>query len=140
MYGFEAISAHNGWAMAIIGPLIVMSGLAILSLIISQLHRLVDIIEHHTGKQREKNEQSGSEDMSKGVVPNQLPSDIHETAKLYQPLVEQLDQPFELHVLYELAQKNYYPHPYLTTTRLREAGILVGSEDGLFTWNLQSAN
>jgi hypothetical protein len=42
LYGIEAIEAANGWAMAIAGALIVMAGLAILSLVISQLHKLVD--------------------------------------------------------------------------------------------------
>jgi len=45
LYGLEAINANNGWAMAIIGPLIVMSGLTILSIIISQLHKLAAILD-----------------------------------------------------------------------------------------------
>ena len=45
MYGLEAINASNGWAMAITGPLIVISGLTILSIIISQLHKLVAIFD-----------------------------------------------------------------------------------------------
>jgi len=45
LYGLEAISANNGWAMAITGPLIVMSGLTILSIIISQLHKIVAMFD-----------------------------------------------------------------------------------------------
>lgn len=45
LYGLEAISANNGWAMAITGPLIVMSGLSILAIIISQLHKMVAIFD-----------------------------------------------------------------------------------------------
>ncbi|WP_300459313.1 OadG family protein [Desulfobacula sp.] len=45
MYGLEAINAYNGWAMAITGPLIVISGLAILSIIISQLHKIIAIFD-----------------------------------------------------------------------------------------------
>lgn len=44
MYGLEAINAHNGWSMAVVGPLIVMSGLTILAIIISQLHKLVALM------------------------------------------------------------------------------------------------
>ena len=46
MYGIEAINAHNGWAMAIAGALIVMSGLSVLSFIISQLHRVLDLMDN----------------------------------------------------------------------------------------------
>ncbi len=45
MYGLEAINAYNGWAMAITGPLIVMGGLSILSIIISQLHKVVALFD-----------------------------------------------------------------------------------------------
>lgn len=45
MNGLENISANNGWAMAITGPLIVMSGLTILAIIISQLHKIVALFD-----------------------------------------------------------------------------------------------
>lgn len=45
MNGLEAINAYNGWAMAIVGPMIVMGGLSILAIIISQLHRLVAVFD-----------------------------------------------------------------------------------------------
>ncbi|MBL0731242.1 MAG: OadG family protein, partial [Desulfosarcina sp.] len=41
MYGFEAISAYNGWSMSIVGVLIVFSGLVILSITISQIHKVL---------------------------------------------------------------------------------------------------
>ena len=46
MYGLEAINAHNGWAMALTGAIIVMTGRTVLSTIISQLHRIVDMMQH----------------------------------------------------------------------------------------------
>ena len=50
MYGIEAINHHNGWAMAAAGALIVMFGLSVLSFVISQLHKVVAIIESWTKK------------------------------------------------------------------------------------------
>jgi len=41
LYGLQAIAAHNGWAMALAGALIVFSGLVILSFVISQLHKIL---------------------------------------------------------------------------------------------------
>ena len=45
MLGLEAISAHNGWAMAITGTIIVMCGLSALAFIISQLHKIIALFE-----------------------------------------------------------------------------------------------
>ncbi|MBW2193396.1 MAG: OadG family protein [Deltaproteobacteria bacterium] len=137
MYGLEAISAYNGWSMAIVGPLIVMSGLAILAFLISQLHRVVAILERHEEKRKQAKAlaaQTEAEDRLKLIVPDRLPSDISETAMIYQPMIDQLEHPFQLKDFYEIAQKNNFPHPYLTATSFRAAGILVNAGEGLFTW------
>jgi len=133
--GLEAISAHNGWAMAIIGPLIVMSGLTILSIIISQLHKLVAIFDKKEKQRTESDGKSETERRDKIPVPRILPTDIGETAKIYQPLIDKLEQPFELYDLYQIADQNSFPHPYLTVSRFREAGILLSEGEGLFIWN-----
>ncbi|MCP4022253.1 MAG: OadG family protein [Desulfobacteraceae bacterium] len=131
MYGLEAISANNGWAMAIIGPLIVMSGLTILSIIISQLHKVVAIFDKKA-KQATEPVVKSKDEIS---VPKILPNDIFETANIYQALIDKLEQPFELSDLYKLAEQNSFPHPILTVNRLRDAGILKPEGEGLFIWN-----
>ncbi len=128
MYGLEAISAYNGWAMAIIGPLIVMSGLTILSILISQLHKLVAIFD--------KKEKPTTEPAVKSIsVPKVLPIDISETAEIYQQLIDTLEQPFELSDLYRVAEENDFPHPVLTISRFRDAEILTQAGEGVFIWN-----
>ena len=131
MYGLEAISAYNGWAMVIIGPLIVMSGLTILSLIISQLHKLVAIFDKKDKTTTEPTVKSKDEIS----VPKVLPTDISETAEIYQQLIDKLEQPFELSDLYRVAGENNFPHPVLTISRFREAGILEQAGEGVFIWN-----
>ncbi len=131
MYGLEAISAYNGWAMAIIGPLIVMSGLTILSIIISQLHKLVALFD----KKAKQTTEPLIKSKDKISVPKIFPNDILETAKIYQVLIDRLEQPFELSDLYQVAGQNNFPHPILTVSRLRDAGILIREGEGLFIWN-----
>ena len=131
MYGLEAISANNGWAMAIIGPLIVMSGLTILSIIISQLHKLVALFD----KKAKQTTEPLIKSKDKISVPKIFPNDILETAKIYQVLIDRLEQPFELSDLYQVAGQNNFPHPILTVSRLRDAGILIREGEGLFIWN-----
>ena len=135
MYGLEAISANNGWAMAITGPLIVMSGLIVLSIIISQLHKLVTIFDKKAKQTTEPPTKSKVKSKDEISVPKILPNDILETAKIYQALIDKLEQPFELSNLYQVAAQNNFPHPILTVNRLRGAGILISEGEGLFIWN-----
>lgn len=117
--------------MAIIGPLIVMSGLTILAIIISQLHKLVALFDKKA-KQTTEPPIKSKDEIS---APNIFPNDILKTAKIYQVLIDKLEQPFELSDLYQVAVQNNFPHPILTVSRLRDAGILIRESEGLFIWN-----
>ena len=45
LYGLEAINAHNGWAISVVGITIVFTGLVALSALISQLYKLVALYD-----------------------------------------------------------------------------------------------
>jgi Na+-transporting methylmalonyl-CoA/oxaloacetate decarboxylase gamma subunit len=45
LFGFENITANNGWAMAVVGASIVFLGLVILSFVISQVHKILNLWE-----------------------------------------------------------------------------------------------
>ena len=131
VFSLELISASNGWSMALAGALIVMSGLAVLSFIISQLPRLVDLME-----KKEAPEETTVSD--KAGLPEKFPADIHQAAALYEPLIKQLPASFGLGELYALSRKNDYPHPHLSLRAFRTAGILVSQGGGQFSWNSQT--
>ncbi|MDX9788094.1 MAG: hypothetical protein RBT11_15035 [Desulfobacterales bacterium] len=128
MYGFQAISAHNGWAMAITGASIVLFCLVFLSVLISQLHKMLAFWDNRT-------KSNTISEISKINIPNLFPADIKETAKLYEPLIEQLGGTFQLVDLYNAAREHDYPHPHLTISSFRQTGILSEVENGLFRWN-----
>jgi hypothetical protein len=140
MYGFENIAAHNGWAMAAAGALIVLSGLAVLSFVISQLHKFVDFLEtrktdrQHIGEGLKTITAEGKPEF---VIPDRFPEGIGETAKLYRSLVEQLGTTFALSELYAIANEHGLPHPHLTIKRLRESGFLIPMGGGNFSWKQQ---
>ena len=138
MTGLEAINASNGWSMAVLGSVIVFSGLVILSLAISQLKKVVDFLE-----KREKGPGQKDTPADDTIIPTEdslssdtFPEDIHETALLYKPLFEKLGDTFQLSELYRLSQEGKYPHPHLTVKALREAQILTPMGDGYFKWSL----
>jgi len=111
--------------MALVGALIVMSGLAILAFIISQLHRLISLFTI---------KKAPAAATGRLEVPEKFPDDIHAVAGLYEPLVKQLSSTFHLEALYALTAENKFPHPHLTIRSFREAGILIPQGDGIFTW------
>ena len=138
MFGLENITNHNGWAIAAVGASIVFTGLVVLSLVISQIHRLLNLWED-----REKIA-SRFKQQPAAVKPHQtaetyygdqkLPS-LEQLIKAYKPLIEKLEEPFKLSQVFEIANKNDMPHPHLSIQRLQEADVLVAQGDGTFTWN-----
>jgi len=125
MLGLEAISAHNGWAMAITGTIIVMGGLAILSFIISQLHKIIGLFE-----MREK----GPAHFVQPGADIDILNDLEATARMYKPLTADLGDSFHLTELYRIFEKEKLPHPHLTIRALRAAEYLEPLGEGVFRW------
>jgi len=143
LYGFHAISTHNGWAMAIAGALIVFSGLVVLSTAISQIHRILLFFENKYAGFRNNNkiqENDEPEEQPDSDLPKEFPSELDEIACLYQPLIEKIGETFYLSDLYKIAKENNFPHPHITLTAFRDAKILVPYGDGVFSWNLPKEN
>ena len=131
MYGIEAINHHNGWAMAIAGALIVLSGLGVLSFIISQLHKVVEVIEKRSAP---KPSPAPPESAPADIAEERPALDIAALQADIRPLADALGDSFELHRLYAAAEEEGFPHVHLSIRSLREAGVLVPQGDGIFKW------
>ena len=137
MYGLEAIKAYNGWAMAITGAVIVMIGLTILSFIISQLHRIIDIVDNRNNrKAKKKSARSQTAVPETKAVMTPL-SDLSETMNRFKPLTQKAGDTFDLAALFQIFIHHDDPHPHLTIRSLREQGFLIPAGEGLFSWKLQ---
>ncbi len=134
--GIANIAANNGWSMAFLGAGIVMTGLIILSLAISQIHKLVAFWEKRKQKQTappvaaEPPEAESPEPADVAACP----ANLGELTALYRALTEPLGSPFELKDLYRVAGESDLPHPHITIRCFREAGHLAMAEEGLFVW------
>lgn len=134
--GFANIAANNGWSMAVLGAGIVMTGLIVLSLAISQIHKLVEIWE------KRKTKTVGVSDVVTAPVSESpaalekeiCPINLDELVALYKPLTDPLGTPFELKALYRVAGETDLPHPHITIRCFREAGLLTMESEGLFVW------
>jgi len=124
--------------MAIAGASIDFLCLIFLSVVISQLHKLLAFWDSRKKSPEQANADEASVKANvvrKIPTPARFPEDIEEAAQLYEPLLELLDHPFQLVDLYKVARENDYPHPHLTISSFRQAGILSAVEEGLFSWN-----
>jgi hypothetical protein len=131
MYGLEAINAANGWSMAIVGILIVFTGLSLLSFVISQLHKFLPLIE----KSGEKQVESEARPQKKPEPAERCPIDLKVHAALFEPIIEEIASNFPLTELYAQAKEHNIPHPHLSISALREATILVPLGEGIFSWD-----
>jgi len=124
MIGLEAITAYNGWTMAVTGTLIVMSGLAVLAFIISQLHKIIGLFE----------KKKAPPQVSLQSAEVNILTDLEATARMYRPLTKDLGDTFQLAQLYRIFEKEGLPHPHLTIRALRAAKYLQRSGEGVFSW------
>jgi Na+-transporting methylmalonyl-CoA/oxaloacetate decarboxylase gamma subunit len=133
--GLAAISAQNGWAMALAGACIVMAGLSVLSFIISQLHKIVSMIEKTAEPAPEKTISKPEPTTESVGVEENILDDLAAAASIYKALTAGLGDTFELTKLYQIFIKENLPHPHITIRALREAGYLTPAGEGSFSWN-----
>jgi len=124
--------------MAFVGATIVFIGLVVLSLVISQLHKILNLWDNRDqwfAKPKEHSEPADASARSDTAYRERRLPTVDELVSIYRPLVEQLSEPFDLVQLYEKSNQMDLPHPNLSINRLREAEVLVAQGDGTFTWN-----
>lgn len=150
MYGFEAITAANGWSMVVVGIMIIFAGLTFLAFVISQLHKLLILFDKRAiyferlkglWKKEKKREVFKKEEHvvhQETDMPAVLPlQDINRVANYVRPLIAQLKEPFQLAQVINLSKKNNVPHPHLTISYLRHAKVIKHIGGGFFVWNQQ---
>jgi hypothetical protein len=131
----DAITANNGWAMALTGACIVMVGLAGLAFVISQLHKIIALIEAKEKKQAASTiDQNPAPPVNLAAAEIDILDDLAAAARIYSPLTRDLGVDFPLADLYRIFQKENLPHPHITIMALRGAGFLVSAGEGNFTW------
>jgi len=132
--GIDAITANNGWAMAFTGACIVMAGLALLSFVISQLHKIIALTEGKAKKHSPPTPEPASPAVGLSAADIDLLDDLPAAARFYNSLTMDLGEVFSLPTLYRICQKENLPHPHITIMALRGAGYLVPAGEGNFSW------
>lgn len=138
MYGLAAISESNGWAITWAGLFIVLFGMTTLSLLISQLHKVLYVWEnkdniiknYRARKQRQEEKAQAIEAIISNVTP-----DLKESARQFGILVESMDEHFSLPRLLESAQLLCLTRPHSTIVDLIQSDLIVPDGKGFYTWN-----
>jgi hypothetical protein len=131
MYGLAAIQQANGWAMAAAGASIVLCGLAMLAFLISLIPHLTGFFEKKIHPLPDTEETHASPTI---IVPEKMPDDINAVATIYIALTKDLGEAFTLIDLHRRTREAGLPHPHLSISRFRDAGILVSVGESHFSW------
>ena len=109
MYSLDNITAANGWAMAAIGASIVFVGLVVLSFAIAQIHKILGLWEERNARRAKSKilvPAADAEQKAEKPAPkdHHMP-ELEALVSTYKPLVEQMDEPFELAGLFKIAKE-----------------------------------
>ena len=117
--------------MAVTGAIIVISGLSLLSFIISQLHKIIRLFDkkEHSPPFPEK---KSTTELAKAEAD--LLKDPSAAARIYRSMTADMGDKFELASLYRVLSNENGLHPHITIRTLRETGHLNPEGDGYFSW------
>lgn len=140
MYGLDAINANNGWAISAVGVTIVFSGLVMLSLVISQLYKILALWEDPSRfkamfktKPSEKKAPAPAEStVAETIVFTQ---NQKEMARQFDLLAQSLDEHFSLPRLLHRSQLSGLDDPCSNLNSLLKVKIIVPDGSGFFTWD-----
>ena len=136
MFGFEAIIAHDGLGISVIGISTVFVGLILLSLAVSQVHKLIGLWDkRNTYYQRFKNPQKKGDQKTPSDIP--VPQDIQRASRQFKLLIEWIGEPFPLPRLLDLSEKCGLSRPHSTINEFIKCKLIIPDENGYFIWNTQ---
>lgn len=134
MYGLASINASNGWAISVVGITIVFSGLVSLSLVISQLHKVLAFYEDPSKIKALFKRKTAEKKADEKIINMVLTQSQKEIIKQYALLARTMDDHFSLPRLLCLAQISGVKDPYPNLDILLKMRIIQSDGNGFFTW------
>jgi hypothetical protein len=139
LYGIEAINANNGWAISAVGITIVFSGLVLLSFVIAQLHKGLDLYENPRKIKGwfslKKKQEQVDNSLETEEILLVLTEEQKEIAKQFALLVSTLEDHFSLPRLLELARISGVKNFHSNLNILLKSDILFPDKEGFFCWD-----
>ncbi|NOX33437.1 MAG: OadG family protein [Deltaproteobacteria bacterium] len=141
MYGLEAINANNGWSISVVGVSIVFSGLVMLSIVISQLYKVLALLEDPSRikaffkLKKVRKKQAGKGPEKQAMDRETLNENQKEIAKQFDLLAGTMQESFSLPRLLLLARISDLKDPYSNLDQLLKTKIIVPDGSGFFSWD-----
>jgi len=135
LFGFEAIIAHDGLGISVIGISIVFTSLILLSFAVSRIHKIIELWDkrHRFKKPRQKKEQK------EATVPDLTVSqDVRRASRQFKLLIEWIGEPFPLPKLLDLSEKCGLSRPHSTINELVKCKLIIPDKNGYYVWNKQA--
>ncbi len=134
MFGFEAIIAHDGLSISVIGISIVFVSLILLSFAVSRIHKLIKLWDKKkTSYQRVKKSQKDQKTPS--VSGLTAPQDIQRASRQFKLLIEWMGEPFPLPKLLDLSKKCGLSSPHSTINEFIKCKLIIPDDNGYYIWN-----
>jgi len=135
LYGLNAISAYNGWAISALGISIVFTGLIFLSCVVEQLHKILKIWDDRK-LYIQKLRGIKKTYVKEAVDEVETPIDMEEAERNARLLTNVIGgEPFSLPKLIYIAKKRGLKSPYSTIDKLLKAKAISADGNGYFIWS-----
>ena len=134
MYGLESIVANNGWAISVVGVSIVFTGLILLSLSISRIHKFLALWDNRNDIRIFRKE---SLNRSESVLPS-FTEKQKMSARQFRLLIKTMSDPFSLQWLLHLAEISGFEHPHSSLCHIIKAGIIQPDHQGKYYFNRET--
>lgn len=137
MYGIDAINANNGWAISVVGITIVFTGLVVLSFVISQLHKVMDLFENPRKIKRWFIGEKEADKADKIPEPSLfvITEEQKEITKQFALLARTMEDHFSLPRLLHLSQISGVKNPHSSLQILLKSAIIFPDGEGFFCWD-----
>ena len=122
MFGLEAIIAHDGLGISVIGLSIVFVCLILLSLAVSRIHKLIELWDKKDQK-------------APPISDLTVPQDVRRTSRQFKLLIEWIGEPFPLPKLLDLSKKCGLSRPHSTINEFIKCELIIPAENGYYVWN-----
>jgi Na+-transporting methylmalonyl-CoA/oxaloacetate decarboxylase gamma subunit len=150
MYGWQAITAANGWSITLAGVAIVFTGLLILAVVMANMERILNFWDRkgellYPGKRESKSiagplresmqEQSKPSAVETGAI--HLSQEQQQVADAFQLITRRMGEPFSLLQLLEKATQHGISNPHHQLDTFLQLNLIVEGEGelrGFYKW------
>ena len=135
MFGIEAIIAHDGLGISVIGISVVFVGLVLLSFAVAQIHKLIGLWDKKNTYYQSLKKPQQKDQKTPSASDLTVPQDVRRASRQFKLLIEWIGEPFPLPRLLDLSEKCGLFRPHSTINEFIKCKLIIPDENGYYIWN-----